>query len=214
MAWDQEATEATTDFDSTTGTPTATTDSVKTGTNGFEFDVAADEFGTFTDPTGETLMHMEMWFNPNGITLDDGKDIRLMVGDNGAFPVNMFYRRVGSNYGIIYRTLDDAGATVLSPSHVIGNAAKWHHIRHVFSAATSMGADDGFYLLFVAGALVLSTTGFDNDTRAVDTLTFGARFVDASASGTVYMDDCKWANTAEPWPVPYINHVNTQVMVF
>ncbi len=202
--WDDEATEATTDFDSTTtsgtGAFSAHASAVKLGTNGFLIDPGSEDtaYGTFsTGVTAETHVTIEFWFDPNSLTMTDGDTFQIM-STNGQLRID--FRLSGATLQCRALTFTDTG-TKATGWHTISDDYT-NHIRVIWNASTSAGADNGSTYLYLDGQLVEIESGLDNDTLTVGEIRYGAAAaLDAGTSGTFFMDNCNWSDGAgsPPW---------------
>ena len=149
-------------------------------------------YGQLTDPANETVVTCEFWIDPNTITMADDTNLVILLaqGDTVGGTTWAYYIRLSyltaSGYSVTAIMYKDSGSAAESSDVDITDG--WHHIRVVWIASS-----DGFMCLYVDGTLEASITGTDNDSRDVDTITFGAASgLDAGTCGILYMDDCKW----------------------
>lgn len=172
----------------------------KEGTYGLAIfiDDTTVRYASFTDPAGETLCTWECWLNLDNLTMTNGDVFRCGYLYDAATPIAFI--RITQTAGVKqigFGIKDDAGAYTTSSYYNL--ASGWNHIRYIWAAATGVGNDDGYCHLFRDGVLLESVTGFDNDTRDVETVYFYAGdTLDAGTYGAIYFDDCRWDADAGP----------------
>lgn len=215
-AWDQQAQEATAEFD-TTGTAGAgafgaNAASVRIGTNGFYSTVAGagdQAYGEFTGPTAETFVIWEGWFYPDSISIPAGSTIEIGGSDNFWNYLSLY--NDGFNLYLIPAYRIDSGAFLNTGTILISNA--WHHVRMVWKASSAPAANDGYVLCYVDGVLEGSATGIDNDTHTIASLYFGVINSSAATNGTFRWDECQWSDgpAAPPAIIPHGAFANDYV---
>ena len=213
MAWDQEADFEegdVTDFDSVTNSPTASTGSVKNGIYGCEITISGTgrEEGRFNSPVAEqTRMVSECWMNPNSITMNS-TNFRLMAvaeGNDLAISSNALTNLGydGADYFIRSTIFTDGGAGSSTADHVISDG--WNHIRKVIEYAANNSSNDATLRLYINAVLKETISGIDLFDDKTESVGFGKLDgVDAGTGGTLYLDDCKIANTIEPFPTSFL----------
>ena len=174
------------------GGPMVDTLAAQSGTYGLSIPVmdATVRHCSFTDPTAETAVTTECWLDPNDLTMGNGDSFYFMTALN--FYSRLYYILAGDIYYIHSTVVTDTGTTSTG-YHLITDAP--HKIRHEWQASSAAGADDGYLKLYIDNVLVETISGVDNDTKTIETISFGAvSAIDATTSGIFYMDDCKWSD--------------------
>ena len=192
-----------TDWDTVTETGTGTLDvaaaAKKNGSYGWSvtFDGSGNEaYGIFTDPSAETAFTLETWFDPNSFTATSDSAYWYLILGRSATPASFVaviaYETAAHGHRLRLWTKNDANATVAGTTQTISD--DWHKVRLVYRASASAGADDGYCALYVDDIWVDALTGLDTDTWTLDSIRFGNTGNDAGTVGTIYMDDCQWAD--------------------
>lgn len=184
---------AASDFDSvvdTGGELAFNTASKKNSVYGMEvtYDYNNVAYGVFlSNFSSETTTTAECWIDPNGLTMADGDSFQFMVS-NGEWYCRLHY--IAGEYKIDLTVNKDSGTTTTS-KYTVGD--EYHQVRVVWGAATAAAADDGFCALYIDGEFKEFLDSVDNDTKSSANMWWGAcDGLDATTSGSFYMDDCRW----------------------
>ncbi len=153
-------------------------------------------FGRFTAPNGETTLTVEFFLDINTLTMANGDQSNFLFilspGAGGNFAVINLLRSAGVYFFNILAK-DDAGANVTNVSRAISDEPVL--IRIELQASSAPGADDGFMRTYLNGVLLDELQNIDNDTHNATEVRIGAlAAVDAGTSGSLYIDNCRWAN--------------------
>ncbi|MCK4825470.1 LamG domain-containing protein, partial [bacterium] len=146
-------------------------------------------YGSFTNPTAETAVMAECWFDPNTITMAANDEYVFMWAEGNKFAISVNY---SGGYRIRASATKDAGSEETA-YYSITDAP--HYIRIYWGASTADGDDNGFLYLYIDHVLQEALTGLDNDTVSVGNVYVGNTGVDSGTYGIFYLDDCKWG----PW---------------
>lgn len=208
--WDAEV-DKVADFDAETdadGDLNDAADAAHDGTVGLEitFDDANVAYGKMNlAAVNQTSGAITFWFDPNDAALDDGKYVVLAWCMDGAAAYHWYIwlYRSGADYAIGFSVRNDAGAfTSAGAAYVI--ATGYHRYDFLFKRSSGAGNDDGVNYLYLDGGLILSLTGYDNDTRDWDYLEAGMLWTNSVAfGGSFYMDTIK----ADPVGAPFIDQL-------
>ena len=212
--WDQEADleeNDTSDFVTTNGTPTVSTDSALLGTYGMEAEYDGVDYGEFiTNVTNETHVVVEFRFDPNGATYSGADPFvpicSLYVTTTERVFIRLEPDSAATGHELSFFVQDDVGGfSVAYRGLEISDAP--HYIRIIWGAATSAGADNGYFYAFVDGVYIsaASASTINNDTHNIDIIRYGTTGVHQQfTAGTLYFDEMKWSDGAgaPPWIIP------------
>lgn len=124
--------------------------------------------------------------------------LRAITGDptptGAAFQVKV-YKTAAAGYELQVLARLDSGAFT-NRIAVVGDAS--HQYSVDWKASSAPGANDGYVKLYKNGTLRKSLLNLDNDAQRVDMARFGAfGAVDATTSGSMYLDDFISTRTAQ-----------------
>lgn len=143
-------------------------------------------------PNAEVHYRARFYFTPNSITMAEGDAHYLLVGYDAVTtaPKLVLYvelRFTAGSYQIRLRQNDDSQATRSTGWFTISNGS--HVLELDWSAATTVGANNGYLTLWTDGIQRATLTGLDNDTRRIDRIRLGATSeIDTGTRGTYYID--------------------------
>ncbi len=156
----------------------------------------ANEIYGIVSITKSVTFRMRMYFDPNGVTIDDGDGFRLIYFQKaGGSYDNIFMLRLqyttAGGYELNLRPLKDIDTTFGNDYCTITDAPHCVEIKIV--RATDSGSVDGTAQWWVDGVDQGTMTAIDNFNQMGDynwTLFVGAMGVSASGtSGTIFFDD-------------------------
>ncbi len=143
-------------------------------------------------PDDDRRYYGSFWLDTNGFDLSGAADrIRIFQGRMDAqFPFIVLLRDNAGTYQIRLRVQTDAG-----PGNYV-DTAWWtitdapHRIQVDWKAATGVGTDDGWGILWIDDVLQESIFGVDNDTLTIRGIRLGitTRMVGITLTGMLYMD--------------------------
>lgn len=197
-----------TDWDTTSGTITATTGSALVGTYGMAVDTTSGSgaygqiSGISSDLSGKTNWRYRMYLDPNSFTMADGDNFWLVWGrDSG--PTNLRFElrfnKSGSNYQTRAAVKNDAEGTEATLYYNLSDASQYVEVR--CQKATNATSSDGELQLYIDGVSQELIDTIDNyDTfEELDHFRIGAATsLDVGTSGTFYMDDIIFRNDDTP----------------
>jgi len=152
-------------------------------------------------PNSETRYVVTWRMNTSPMTMTGASNhqiLRAITGDptpsGVAFQVKV-YKTVAAGFEVQVLARLDSGAFT-NRIAVVGDAS--HQYSVDWKASSAPGANDGYAKLYKNGTLRKSLLNLDNDLQRVDMARFGAfGAVDASTSGSFYLDDFISTRTAQ-----------------
>lgn len=140
-------------------------------------------------PMNEARYRARFYFDPNSINMGANKAHRILLGRSiNADVIRLDFRYWGGFYQIQASTRTDAGSYVATSWFTISDAA--HAIEFDWKAATNVGANDGYFSLWIDTVLQETNSGIDNDTHRIEEVRLGPLAgVDNVTSGTELFDD-------------------------
>ena len=155
-------------------------------------------------PTLETHYRARFYFDPNSITMADGNIHNIFQGYQYAPDTSNFSsilqvdfrcinvsgcNNINGGYQVRGRIVDDSGSSFPVSAGWIPITDASHFIELDWSAATAVGANDGYLTVWVDGVQVQSLPGIDNDTRHIDRVKLGpVSGLDSGTTGNYYFD--------------------------
>jgi hypothetical protein len=138
-------------------------------------------------PVSESRYRARFYFDPNSLSMASGNMHTIFLAHSATLDLITIDLRFASGaYQIRGLIRTDLGST-LTPWVPISDAP--HTIEIDWAAATSAGANNGFFTLWVDGIQAASLTGIDNDTHRVELARLGpSAGIDAGTSGTEFFD--------------------------
>ncbi len=142
-------------------------------------------------PDGEKRYRARFFFDPSSLAMNE-KSLHNIFRAYSSSPwkgvVTIQLRRKSGQYWLRTRAGRDSGSD-LNGSWVAVESRKMA-IEFDWLAASAPGQNDGYLRLFVDQALVIETTGIDNDERVVDFVRLGIfGGIDDGTLGLCYFDD-------------------------
>ncbi len=156
--------------------------------------------GHLADPNNEIVSTSEFRFDPNSVPMGAG-DVFDLVRFEGAGGSNgvLEFDFDGTNYRVRWRIREDGGGHQSTAFYNLIDGE--NKIRMIWGAASGVGDNNGYGMLYLEDILQEGVSGVDNDTTDVDAIIFGTFGSDATTFGLIYLDQCRWANEAlEPNP--------------
>lgn len=153
-----------------------------------------NRYWEFTEPN-ESEFTCELMFDPNTLAIDSADQFDLLTTTSpggGGTAFNLTVLVSGGSFRLSALVKTDAGGNLFPAAGNITDAP--HLIKCYWKAATSPGANNGIFKLWVDGVLVGSTTAVDNDTHLVTAWRIGATGPDTGTRGTFYVDQLRWAD--------------------
>jgi hypothetical protein len=140
-------------------------------------------------PMNEARYRVGFYFDPNSIDMGTNKAHRILLArSSNADVIRLDFRYWGGVYQVQASTRTDAGSYVATSWFTISDAP--HAIEFDWQAATSAGANDGSFSLWIDAILQETNSGIDNDTHRIEEVRLGPLAgVDNVTSGTELFDD-------------------------
>ena len=139
-------------------------------------------------PSNQTRYRARFYFDPNTITMAEGKKLRPLS------IINSSWVRMGHVYFIysdslykIYIHANTDTSNLYSASYTITDAP--HCIEIDWFASSGAGNNDGFMTLWIDGIEKETLASIDNDTKLIYIAKFGASDKETNISGTFFLDD-------------------------
>lgn len=159
------------------------------GTNGMAalIDNTTAMYITDDTPVSEARYRARFYFDPNSLTMAEGDTHSIFGARNSTTELlRIDFRRQAGNYQI--RAFIGNDTTAMATFWFTISDAP-HTIEFDWSAATGVGANDGFLTLWIDGAIVANQTSLDNDTMRIEQARLGPYVgIDAGTSGTELFD--------------------------
>jgi len=155
-------------------------------------------------PANETHYRARYYFNPNSLVMSSGSAHYIFDGvdlstDSNLFRLELVYE--SGAYKLRPRVMKDNYAYLTGSKYAISNA--WHIVEVEWQTASAVGANDGFFSLWIDDTLMGTISGVDNDTHRLDQAKLGVTAgVDATTSGSMLFDDFESRRTSYIGPVP------------
>jgi hypothetical protein len=143
-------------------------------------------------PANESRYRARFYFDPNSLTMANGKAHYIMAARNATTEVvRLEMRRNSGNYQIRANVRGDGGGYTNTGWFTITDAP--HSIEIDWMASTGPGANNGSLRLWIDNSNSASPTatvsGVDNDTRRVESARLGPQAgIDSGTSGTEFFD--------------------------
>jgi hypothetical protein len=144
---------------------------------------------TDESPNAEPRYRARFYFDPNSIVMGGGNAHYIFRGYSGAAKIvlRIEFSWSGTAYRIRASILNDSGVWITTPYSVISDATNF--IEFDWKAATSIGASDGNFTLWINGVQQANITGVDNDKWRINTIHLGAvAGIEKKTRGTYYFD--------------------------
>jgi hypothetical protein len=146
-----------------------------------------------SSPNGETRYRARFYLDPNGF--DPGESggtfrTRVFIGfaDHPMRRVMaVVLKRRDGVYALQARVRQDDGSQVDTPFHTISDAPHWVEVD--WRRATEPGASDGWFRLWIDGAVAGTSPRLSNGTAQIDFVRLGALSVKSTAAGTLRWDE-------------------------
>ncbi len=139
-------------------------------------------------PDSETRYRTRFYIDTNGMTMADGDVFTIFADGNADSPlvIELGYT-ISNGYQIRTGIIDDSSSYSYSSWYPIDD--NWHAIEIDWNAATGVGLNDGFLILWIDGSEKETVSNVDNDTKRVSQIRIGVvDGLDVGASGTIYFD--------------------------
>ena len=143
-------------------------------------------------PWDEPYYRVRFYFDPNSITMSNGDTVEIFAAfnQNGDIVEKVELTYQSGNYQVHALSIDDTNWWWYSPWINITDTA--HAIELYYHAATSNGANNGEFSLWVDGIQRVDDINLDNDLRVVDYVHLEVKLVGTpNVLGTVYFDGFK-----------------------
>ena len=140
-------------------------------------------------PNAEPRYRARFYMNLNNLSMATGDSFRILTTRNGSVDVvRIDLLRNAAGVFLRASTRTDAGPYMFTSFFSIP-ATGPTAIEFDWSAATSAGANNGSFSLWIGGSLVQTIGGIDSDTLRTEDVEMGAvTGLDAGTSGTMYFD--------------------------
>ncbi len=179
--------------------------------------VIDDNAGIFVEddhPFAERRYRASFRFDPNSIAMTSGDTHNIFVGRSSGIDVfRLAFRRYGSSYQLALQSLTDAAVFASTSWYTLSDAP--HVVAIETNAATTAGANDGAFSLWIDGVLRQTRIGIDSDTVRVDEVRLGpVSSIDSGTRGAYFFDDFEaglaGGGTATPATTPTSISVQTE----
>ena len=144
---------------------------------------------TDDSPNIETRYRARFYFDPNSIMMKNNNAHYIFNGYQGTSSVMFRVEfRFNKKYEIRVALVNDKAVWKNSKWIAISDAV--HFFELDWSAATAVGANNGYLKLWVDGVLKQNLTKVDNDTRRLDRINLGAvEAIDKGTRGNYFFDE-------------------------
>ena len=118
-----------------------------------------------------------------------GNTHNIVVGRSGGIDVfRLAFRKYGSSYQLAMQSRIDAAVYASTAWYTLSDAP--HIVAIETNAATSAGANNGSFSLWIDGVLKQTRISIDNDTVRVDEVRLGpVSSIDSGTRGAYFFDD-------------------------
>ena len=140
-------------------------------------------------PNNESRYRARFYFNPNSLNMAEGDAFYLFQAQDGSAnpAVRLEFRYHSGAYQLRGQTVDDLSNWTSTPWITLNDTH--HAIEFDWQAASSMGANNGYFTLWVDGNKISMLSALDNDTSRIDTIQLGAvAQIDDGTRGVFLMD--------------------------
>ncbi|MBI5841011.1 MAG: hypothetical protein HZB19_13010 [Chloroflexi bacterium] len=153
-------------------------------------DNTASIIAYYDSPINESEYHVRFYFNPNSLTLVNGKAHYIYEGayaGTGDKIIRLELLRENNEYKFRVQTRKDDGTYVNTGKYAISN--DWHVIEVSWQAGSFAGVNNGAAELWIDDTQMEALAGLDNDTLLINQLRLGAvSGVDTGTAGTMLFD--------------------------
>ncbi len=153
-------------------------------------------FGILTQPTNETIMELDMLFDPNSIVFGVGESficLHAFSSGPGGLAIQHVLENPGGVLSIRSGYFTDGPirndfAAFPIPDRAFSFCTQW-------KAASQAGADDGIFRVILDGVVQGEVLDANNDQHDIDSINIGALSgIDPGTSRTIFFDNIRWAN--------------------
>jgi len=140
-------------------------------------------------PNNETHYSARFYFDPNDVqSPNDGFYLTALTSSGAGWVACLLFEPQGNDYySLNLCGKNDAGNWLETEAVLI--ADEWQAIELEWKAATSSGANNGYFKLYIGDQLAASIENIDNDTHSITTTSLGVLDTPTGASGIMYFDE-------------------------
>lgn len=139
-------------------------------------------------PLSEPRYRVRFYFDPNSISMGVRSHRILAARNSSAEVIRLDFRYNGGNYQVQAGVRTDSGSYLTTSWYPISDAP--HVIEFDWQAASTIGANNGYFSLWIDTLLQETKSGLDNDTLRVEEVQLGPLSgLDNGTSGTELFDD-------------------------